>query len=216
MMELRMERVWLHIKSMREMFFVPLFGYFVLIPLGVWALSFEPEFYLSSSISELCYLLVPFLSTWWIYLLLREYAEADGREVLILGKGTLFSAAVFCLLNTMCVLPLLWVPVGYQYQNSIYYLVIEMMIVSFFMCGLVYFLVHFTKNITISMFIIVLYCALSNYTFAEEHFSKMLGPIQLSVLQDVPYEDGSNGYVKFILAGVMFWVFGVIYARRMQ
>jgi len=79
-----LERFWLQVKGMRTLFFVPLAGYYRLVPLGVWAMSNKPEFVLVDAISEMCYLVVPFLSTWWGYLVMREYIEGDGREVLLL------------------------------------------------------------------------------------------------------------------------------------
>lgn len=216
MFEELFERFFLQIKSMGALFLIPFIGYFSLIPLGVWALSFDPEFVLCDAISEMCYLFVPFLSTWWLYLMLKEYVEGDGREVLLLGKTTIFSAVMFWILNMLCILPLLWVEVEYMYQYYIDNLMIELLIIIFFMNGLTYFLNYFTKSITVSMFIVILYTALSNYTFRNEQFSKVLGSVQLSVLQDVPYEDNMNGYIKFIFVGLVFWILGFFKSRKVD
>lgn len=210
------ERLWLQIKGMRTMFLVPLIGYYVVIPLSVWAMSQGPEFNLLAAIVDVCYLLVPFLSTWWIYLFVKEYIEGEGREVLLLGKGTLSSAFLFWLLNSLCFFPLLALPLEIENVQGIQDLFIQLTIISFFMGGLAYFLNYLTKSITISMLLIILYTFISNYRFSLKLFAKIFHPIQLTILQDVPYEDNLSGYAKFILAGIVFWVMGAVKSRRMQ
>lgn len=210
------ERLWLQVKGMRTMFLVPLIGYYCVIPLSVWAMSHGPEFSLVGSIIDICYLLVPFLSTWWIYLIVKEYIEGDGREVLLLGKGTLSSALLFWFLNILCFIPLNLIPVEAWHVRQIVDLFVQLIIISFFMGGLAYFLNYFTKSITISMLVIILYTFISNYRFSHQLFANIFHPVQLTILQDVPYEDNLNGYIKFILAGVIFWVMGVVKSKRMQ
>lgn len=209
------ERFWLQIKSMRFLFFVPLIAYFCVIPLGVWAMSFNPEFDLGDSVSTMCYLVVPFMSTWWIFMVLKEYIDGDGREVLLLGRGTLFSAVLFQVINIVCFVPVFFVPMKDTFKSDMYHLFIQLLIISFFMGGLTYFCNYFTGSITISMLIAILYTAVSNYTFYNEHLSKMFGFVQLNTLKDVPCEDNLAGYWKFITAGAAFWVLGVIRSRKL-
>lgn len=86
----------------------------------------------------------------------------------------------------------------------------QMVIISFFMGGLSYFLNYLTKSISVSMFIIIIYTAISNYRFSNEQFSKWLGKIQLINLRDVPYDGNDMLYWQFIVLGGVFWVLGVI------
>ena len=63
MLENYFERIWLQIKGMRTMFLIPLIGYFGIIPLGVWLMTANSECVLYDAIMQMCFLLVPFLST---------------------------------------------------------------------------------------------------------------------------------------------------------
>ena len=212
-----LERFWLQVKGMRTLFFVPLAGYYCLVPLGVWAMSNKPEFVLVDAISEMCYLVVPFLSTWWRYLVMREYIEGDGREVLLLGKGMASGAFLFWQLNSICFIPLLWVKVDERFENDLVSLAAQLILISFVMNGLALFLSSFTKSITMSMLVIILYSALSNYTFHNAQFTKVFSPVQLTLLRDAFYdESGRSIYMKFILAGTVFWVLGVARCRKME
>lgn len=216
MLEIFFERIWLQVKGMRTMFLVPLIGYFVFIPLGVWAMSANSNFVLSDAIMQMCYLLVPFLSTWWIYMIVKEYVEGNGREVLLLGKGTFFNALLFWLANVLCFIPLFYVDVDYRFYPNIIYLIEQLIIISFFMGGLAYFLNYFFKSITASMFVIILYTAVSNYRFSNEQFAKVLGRIQLTNLQDVPYNENYSLYEQFIIIGLIFWTLGKVKSGRIE
>lgn len=216
MLGILFERTWLQIKGMRTMFLVPIIGYYIVIPLGVWAMASKADAVLSDVIADMCYLVVPFLSTWWIYLIVKEYVEGNGREVLLLGKGTFLNAVIFYVANVLCFVPLFFVDVDDQYYPDIIYLIEQLVIIAFFMGGLAYFLNYLIKSISASMFVIILYTAVSNYRFSHEQFSKVLGRIQLSNLRDVPYEGNYDLYGKFIVLGAVFWVLGVIKSKRME
>lgn len=101
MIELIFERTWLQIKGMKAMFAIPFVGYYVLIPLGVWAMSYSVDFVLSDAIAQMCYLLVPFLSTWWIYLMAKEFVEGSGREVLLSSSGGLINMLIYEFINML-------------------------------------------------------------------------------------------------------------------
>lgn len=216
MLGILFERTWLQIKGMRTMFLVPFIGYYIVIPLGVWAMASKADAVLSDVIADMCYLVVPFLSTWWIYLIVKEYVEGNGREVLLLGKGTFLNAVIFFVANVLCFIPLLFVDVDDRFYQDIIYLIEQLVIIAFFMGGLAYFLNYLTKSISASMFVIIFYTAVSNYRFSHEQFSKVLGRIQLSNLREVPYDGNYDLYGKFIVLGAVFWVLGVIKSKRME
>ncbi|MCM1245758.1 MAG: hypothetical protein NC293_08970 [Roseburia sp.] len=215
-MEILFERIFLQVKGMRTMFLVPLIGYFILIPVGVWAMVSGGEYVLMDALADMCYLLVPFLSTWWIYMIAKEYVEGEGREVLLLGKGTFFTSIFFWGVNVLCFSFLFFVDVGYQFTPNILYLVQQLIIISFFMGGLAYFLNYFTKSITASMFVIILYTGVSNYRFSNPKFVDILGKIQLTNLRDVPYNMNYGLYEWFIALGAVFWVAGIIRSKRIR
>lgn len=214
MIEQIFERTWLQIKGMKTMFAIPFVGYYVLIPLGVWAMSHSMNFVLSDAIAQMCYLLVPFLSTWWIYIISKEYVEGNGREVLLSSHGRLANMLIYECINMLCVIPLFYVRVSYIFYPDVIYLMEQLLVISFFMGGLAYCLCYVLKNITAAMFVIVMYSLISNYRFSNEHFISVLGKIQLTNLQQVPYEDNNNLYFVYILLGCVCWTVGNLRAKR--
>ena len=96
------------------------------------------------------------------------------------------------------------------------YLVEQLVIISFFMGCLAYFLNYLFKSITASMFVVILYTAVSNYKFSNKQFAKVLGRIQLTNLQEVPYDGNYGLYETFILLGLIFWVLGKIKSKRIE
>ncbi len=216
-MEILLERMWLQIKGMRTMFLVPLIGYYCVIPLGAWALSASGTDYFSDALATMCYLLVPFLSTWWILLITGEAVEGNGREILLLGSGTLVNAFLFVMANVVCYLPLfILAAASFSYADDYRNLVIELVIIAFFMGGMAYFLVYVTKNLTASMYVIVLYTVVSNYSFTNEKIADVLGRIQLVNLGDVPYEGNYWLYVSYLIWGIVLFVLGERRSKRVD
>lgn len=215
MLENGMERVWLQIKGMRSMFIVPLIGYFCLIPICTWLLSRNSDAVVEDVAAQLCYLVMPILATWWTFMVQKEYIEGDGREVLLLGRGIFFSAVSFWLLNILCYLALLLL-IDADLRPKFTGLMIQMIIISFLMTGLAYFLNFMIKSITISMFLVVFYTAFSNYTFLNDRILHLLGHFQLKVLQEVVYEEGWGGYIKYIVAGASFWALGAYKSKKAE
>lgn len=215
MMEQWLERIWLQIKGMKMMFLIPLVGYFVVIPFMVWILFVNSELVLEDAAASVCYLLVPILSTWWVCIIQKEYIEGEGREVLLLGKGVLYSMAAFWFLNLVCfVVILLFLETGVRYELSA--LVTDMVVVSFLMTGMVCCLNFCIKSITISMFVIIFYTAFSSYTFYNESIIKLFRAFQLTVIQEIKYEIGWYGYIRYILAGILLWGFGVYKSKHFE
>lgn len=205
------ERIYMQIKGMRVMFFVPLIGYFALIPILSWVLSGSTGFDINTRLSDVCYLVVPFLSTWWIYMVLKEYVEGDGREVLALGKNILPDIFFYSMMNIICALFILLIPTEDQVN---FYLFIEMIIVAFFMGGLTFFLISFFRNITIAMMLIIFYSAASNYTSYNEYVGHFLESIRITLMQ---YSmDGFLPHIKFIVVGTIFWMIGGLRARKFK
>ena len=208
------ERFWLQIKSMKYMFFIPLLGYYGIVPLWVWAQSHRSDFYLFGSISEICFLIVPLLSSWWLLTYLKEYIEGAGREVLLLGKETFRSALILWAINVICFLPVLLVPNNTIFQDDATKLFLQLLILSFLANGLAYFLAYYSGSMTVTMLFILMYTALSNYTFAHEVLSKVFSPFMYSELENADFPDEIGVFVKFVLMGVFFWSFGAIKSKR--
>lgn len=214
-MEIFLERMWLQIKGMRTMFLIPLIGYYCVIPLGAWVLSGGGTHHELEAFSKMCYLLVPFLSAWWILLITKESVEGNGREILLLGSSNLINAFLFVIANFLCLVPLLFLKENDPgFMRSFQNLFTEMVIVSFFMGGMAYFFIFITKNLTASLYVIVLYTAISNYSFMGDKILNVLGWIQLVNLEDVPSEGNYWLYAVYIMLGLAFFALGERRSKR--
>lgn len=203
------ERFWLQIKSMKYLFLIPLLGYYGIVPLWVWAQSFRSDFYVLDAIREISFLIVPFISSWWLLTYLKEYIEGASREILLLGKGTFRTVFILWIINVICFLPLFRVA-----DTEAPMLFLQLFILSFLSNGLAYFFAYYSGSMTVTMLFILLYTVLSNYAFSQEIFSKVLSPFLYGGLRRAYFPDDLGVFVKFFFMGVFFWVFGAIKSKR--
>lgn len=203
-----LERMYLQIRGMRFLFFVPLIGYYLFIPIAAWAIGLNPIEHqtILERITQVSYRLVPILSTWWIFLVHKEYVEGEGKDVLILGGGIFSLTGIFFCLNIVCffssIIFLCTV------EGSVINLIIQMSIISFFTCGLTYFLNFFLQNISVSALIVMIFCTLS--VLPSERFYEY----QFLILQD--NVSWINDGVKFIISGGIFWILGIMFSKKLS
>lgn len=215
-----MKRFWIQSKGMGIMFFLPLLGYILFIPLCVMFLNKDVEEAEQRFITaqQICYQFIPILSTAWMYMFQREYVEGEGREILILGGKIPLYSFIYWILN----LPFIWVSIHIQkdiqgYQENLFY---EMLIVSFMICGLVFFLNFAVNSIAQSLLLVVFYIWLSNVDIENILvFRNGLQDVQrVSSYFYVVLKGGglfSEQAAVYIVMGVLFWLGGLIKARRL-
>lgn len=203
-----LERMYLHIRQMGVLFFIPFLGYFILIPLTVCAMGLNPikQESVMDRMTSVCYSLVPILSTWWIYLIHKEFIEGEGREILILGKGICVLTGLFFVLNIFCFLPVFIVDKMSGSDGTASNLFFQMIVVSFMTCGMAFFLSFSLQSIPISALIVMSFCILSivpNEKFQEYQFSVLQG--------DSLWHENA---IPFIIAGGIFSILGIFRARK--
>lgn len=214
-----MKRFWLQSKGMGIMFFLPLLGYFLFIPFCVMFLNkdvedLEQRFFTAQ---QICYQFIPLLSMIWMYMFQKEYVEGEGREILILGRKIPLFSFIYWLLNV----PFIWACIHILKDTGDHRedLFCEMLIVSFMICGLVFFLNFAINSIALSLLLVVLYIWLSNVDIENvlvfhnglqdvEKASKYL----YVVLKD--NGSGEEGAV-YTAMGALFWLLGLFKARRL-
>lgn len=215
-----MKRFWLQSKGMGIIFFLPVLGYILFIPLCVMFLNKDVEEAEQRFITaqQMFYQFVPILSTVWMYMFQREYVEGEGREILILGGKIPLFSFIYWILN----LPFIWFSIHIQkdtegYHEDLFY---EMLIVSFMIGGLVFFLNFAVNSIAQSLLLVVLYIWLSNVDIENILvFHNGLQDVQrASTYFYVVLKGGglfSEQAVVYIVMGVLFWLGGLLKTRRL-
>ena len=210
-----LKRLQLQIRAMGFTFYLPLIGYFLFIPLLAYVinLSIEDVEERMYTIEELCYQFVPMLSLLWLCMFHKEYVQGEGREILILGKGILAMSFVFWLMNIPC---LYLQKQFFHHSDNLFQ---EMVVISFMLCGLLFFLNFVLNNVSLSLLVIMLYIMLSNvdvYNFLAlnnleqpDRYYKYF----FSILSEGGgFSETAQGY---IVAGILFWLIGMYKAKRL-
>lgn len=213
------ERLYLQIRSMGLFFFLPFIGYFFFLPfcIKMLNLSLEEAEERVQMARMLCYQFVPILSVVWTCMFHKEYVEGEGREVLILGKGVCGLTFLFWLVNLPCFFIFYLLPDLNAGQASD--LFNEMMVVSFVLCGLVFFLNFTLNSISLSALVVMFYVMLSNVDIT--HFINLDETEKQQELAGYFYTVLSGKGVAseeikwYLVAGVLFWLFGLWRARRL-
>lgn len=215
-----MKRFWLQLKGMGIMFFLPILGYLLFIPFCVMILNrnveeAERRFFAAQ---HMCYQFIPILSTIWMYMFQKEYVEGEGREILILGRKIPLFSFIYWILN----LPFIWASLHILkdtegYREDLFY---EMLVASFMICGLVFFLNFAISSISLSILLVVLYIWLSNVDIENVLvFRDGLQDVQqASQYLYVVLKGGglmSEQTAVYSAMGALFWLCGLFKARRL-
>lgn len=174
------ERVYMHAKGMKYLFFVPFIVYYLLLPFTIYAYKQNPigNVEVITIASEFCYNFVPVISTWWIYMYFIESAEGEGREILILGKGITATVFAFYLLNAVSFIPICLVLNNREGAGIT--LMLQLLVITFLMYGVAYFLSFLLKSIAVSVFIVLCYSVFAvSYADILEilQYGRMLGNV---------------------------------------
>lgn len=215
------ERLWLQIRSMGLFFFMPFIGYFVLVPFCITMLNLSVEDVNERyfTVERICYQFVPVFSMVWICMFHKEYVEGEGREVLVLGKGICALTFLFWLMNLPCFGIFYLLPDAAAFDVGDLFGV--MAIVSFILCGLVFFLNFTVNSISLSALVAMFYVMLSNVDLTNFMALNSMETVERQQIEGYFYSALKSGGIhsdlafNYIVAGVLFWLFGLLRARRM-
>lgn len=154
-----MTLTFIELKATGKAEFVPPVGLFIVLP-AIFVmnyLSMRDVLALASVMEVIADILVPLLSVWWVLMVLREYIESDGNEILYVYAGktqvgtvvTLLALYIVCAAVLMfgCALiyPLMALEFFEVALNCILYV------------GVSYFLVFLTRSVAITFIPPLLY-----------------------------------------------------------
>lgn len=158
-------RLYYHLRGLKAMFWVPMAGMNVLIPLlnyrsflkaGADELALLPQ-----EFHRLMAVAAPVLCVWWVLFMLREYVEPDGSEVLFVcpARQKIGDALVLFLLflANMSVIYAVYIRFFPEMRRSFRML----LCVCVFVFGLSFLLMFLTKSVTITLMVILLYVIVS-------------------------------------------------------
>ena len=158
-------RLFYHLRGLKAMFWVPMVGMNVLLPLlnyrsflnaGADELALLPQ-----EFHRLMAVTAPVLCVWWVLFVLREYVEPDGAEVLYAcpARQKIGDAlALFLLfLADMSVIYAVYIHFFPEMRRSFYML----LCVCAFVFGLSFLLMFLTKSVTVTLMVVLLYVIIS-------------------------------------------------------
>lgn len=201
-----LERCYLQAKNMKVLFFVPLFVFYIVIPLMAYAYTLSPiaPQDLNITLEQVSYLFVPVFSVWWLYLSLKEYLEGEGNELLVMSGGIGAMSAVF-----FCATVISFLPVFLFYDNSMGEttdLFLQMTVASFLMYGVVLAAAFAFRSVAVAILAALCYAILG--TSAMEEFSLIeYGSMQGSVMW-------FHEAMPLVVLGTVFWVYGILCSKR--
>ena len=154
-------KIFLQLKSIRLMAFVPIVAADLLLPL-IAVLSYKSErldFY--ETVMKYGMMLIPVSSIIWSLFSLKECIEGKGNELLFVGKNRLklLDCFVMFALFYATVVPQFIV---YSLIDAVFLTqIIRIFAICFFFFGVAYFLVFLTKSISLTLMCLIIY-AISN------------------------------------------------------
>lgn len=158
-LRLKLKRLYYLLKSTGIAFWIPIVLVDVVIPLfsrsAVEKYGVKDEAYFM--IVQLMLLLVPFMSSWWLMIALREFVESDGCEIMYINRDKnkfldCVSIFLFYLLNVLAVSLYIrrWFPqIMTEFQKEA--------LICLFYLGLTHFLTFITRSTTVTMMATILY-----------------------------------------------------------
>ncbi len=202
-MDIWFQRTYLQIKNMGILFFIPFIGYFIIIPLFSYV-DMDLDMDWIERLTEICYIFIPVLSVFWTYLQFQSQLEEEAREVCFVYGGIGIQTFLFYMMNVVCFLPLLFME---DTDGRLMGLFMQMAIISFLLHGLAMFLSFTLKNISLSVFIIIL------YHFISIRYQEFWKTIRYGMMSgDTEWLQAGS---RFFFAGVIFWILGVMSTKRL-
>lgn len=195
---------FIQLKTMGKLFYIPLICLFVVLPV-IYILSYHAEGVdgIATSTIIIGQILVPLFSAWWVLMVLREYVESDGNEILFVygQKSQAVSVVLLWLFYVICT--------GIQYAFLSVKLpsagldFIHASLVSGLYVGFTYFFVYLTKSIAISFIPLLLY---SVFCF--------MNPEIIGFTSSISWFEIASKYLPQFLLGIFFFFLGHMFNKK--
>lgn len=161
-----LERIYFLLKNAGWFSFIPVIGVNVIFPVFTYIsyrnLGVCDEFY--QNVSEVSQIFIPFLSIWCPILILKEFIDSYGKEIICLGKKSKSSWIIMTMFFLYCCNVMVIFTLCYIFFSLPYIELVKIILVSIFYMGSTVFLSKTTQNTSITILLLVVY-TLSNFIF---------------------------------------------------
>lgn len=152
-----LEHFFLQLRGVGKWYFVPIVVLYILLPFLIFMDYCTSTDSIESIFATQCVFFMPVLSVWWVFLVMKEYIEGEGSEVLYLnGHSKLMEVVMLYIYYVIHLIPFFWVA-SFFIQGIAIGLFFQMTLASFFYCGLGYLLLYLMKNIAIAFLPLMCY-----------------------------------------------------------
>ena len=190
--------LWIQWKGMGRLKYLPFIVNYIIIPVSLYIYWKMDAKYFTDHINEQIFFFIPIMSIWWEILLLQQYVEGEGRELLWIHKqNKLLDIMVYFILYIVSLFPILKFVMD-KMDDS--YEVIPLLLAQCFMyTGVVYMFCLIFSSVAIAFIPIFVYTL-----FADNRISLMLSYDAVGSIQTPMY---------YMFAGVIFIMFGGTYNK---
>lgn len=158
-MKLFIQRLYLHLKNMGGLVWVPVAVLDLLYPTLIY-LSYRSiglDEYLMMSIQNISYTYLPFFSVWYVIFALHEYIESDGNELLYVCKQKIrFADVAVLFVLYMINVTLYFVFFSFIFEG-IWLAWLMLLCVCFMYFGMAYLLLYASGSVTMSIMVLLIY-----------------------------------------------------------
>lgn len=215
---MKIRLLFLSFKNLKFYYFIPLLILYLLIPidniLNVKTYGLDAA---ESLIMITAQRLIPIISVWWIFCVLKEYIEGDGIELLYVYdnmkkiKTKMIDVLLIFVWYALhvCILFMIY---SFFFPNILCGYVI-VMIESFVLTGAFYFLIYTFKSTSISLMFILVYYFMSAF-FSKNTVFELINIF--SVDQPLTLYLLVNKYIFVFAIGIMFFMIGYWMNRKFQ
>lgn len=210
-LSLTFHRLFLHLKSLKFLFFVPL----TIIDGLMLFLNFSA--YKTYGISEQLMLnlmqysqyFIPFFSVWWSLFIARQYTESDGNEMLYVNKSK-SKLLDLALPFTLFMLNATAIYLVYIHLfDGLFYEYIKLLIVCIFSFCITYFMIFTSGSITIALLVLVMYL-IANLGLTS---NTLYFPFYYS-LEGTDLELITHHYLPMLALGLVLLGIGYVFSRN--
>ncbi len=197
----KMTRILIQWRGMKWLRYIPFLVNYFILPGTLYAFSkFVDNYELENYFVQLSFLFIPIMSIWWIVLILHEYTEGKGSEVLwIYEKGKLTDVLIFLAMYILSLIPFMLCAMNVLMVDIA--LFGQMFAQSFFYAGTIYMLAFMFHSVTAAFIPVFAY-----NLYAYDRIYQLLEKANINSIQ-------SSGYYLFI--GIIFFGIGITYHKNL-
>lgn len=199
------QRSILNLKNLGFLFFVPIILMDVILPVllinSYKANSISEEFLVD--IRQYCFLILPISSIYWSIFSMKDYVGEIGTEILYISSNKVklmdFVLLLFYSFMNIFIIALIVCNI----MHTAIPIFIAVILISIFLFGISYFLLFYTKSLTIVIMADLLYI-ISSLILGGRYII-----FPLYVINQITYTNLCSFYLPLGIIGIIFCVFGI-------